>query len=140
MFIERAQQGAIAILTLNHAARRNALSLELMRELTLALKGLEHETRAVILAAEGPAFSAGHDLREMRGRSLEDYQVLFDACTDLMRMVQTIPQPVIAEVQGVATAAGCQLVAACDLAIAADTATIAIAARPLVTMDRATAG
>ena len=125
MFIERAQQGTIAILTLNHAARRNALSLELMRELTLALQGLKPETRAVILAAEGPAFSAGHDLREMRGRSLEDYRELFDVCTDLMRTVQTIPQPVIAEVQGVATAAGCQLVAACDLAIAADTATFA---------------
>ena len=125
MFIERAQQGAIAILTLNHPSRRNALSLALMRELTIALKGLEPETRAVILAAAGPAFSAGHDLREMRGRSPEDYGELFEVCTVLMRTLQTIPQPVIAEVQGVATAAGCQLVAACDLAIAADTATFA---------------
>ena len=125
MFIERAQQGAIAILTLNHASRRNALSLALMRELTLILKGLGPEARVVILAAQGPVFCAGHDLQEMRGRTLEDYQELFDVCTGLMRTVQAIPQPVIAEVQGVATAAGCQLVAACDLAIAAGTATFA---------------
>ena len=125
MFIEQAQQGSIAIFTLNHASRRNALSLALMRELTLAFEGLEPKTRAVILAAEGPAFSAGHDLQEMRDRSREDYRELFEVCTVLMRTVQTIPQPVIAEVQGVATAAGCQLVAACDLAIAADTATFA---------------
>ncbi len=125
MLIEQDQPGAVAILTLNHPARRNALSLALMRELIAALEGLSPETRVVILAAEGPAFSAGHDLQELRGRSLEDYREVFDVCTHLMMAVRAIPQPVIAEVQGVATAAGCQLVAACDLAIAADTATFA---------------
>ncbi len=125
MFIERGQQGPIAILTLNHPARRNALSLALMRELTAALRELAAADRVVILAAEGPVFSSGHDLQELRGRSEEDYREIFAACTELMLTVQAIPQPVIAEVQGVATAAGCQLVAACDLAVAADTATFA---------------
>jgi enoyl-CoA hydratase/carnithine racemase len=125
MFIEREQQGAVAILTLNHPARRNALSLALMRELIDGLKALGDGDRAVMIAATGPAFSSGHDLKELHGRSLESYRELFEVCTELMRTVQSIPQPVIAEVQGTATAAGCQLVAACDLAIAADTATFA---------------
>ncbi|MBY0505530.1 MAG: enoyl-CoA hydratase [Bryobacteraceae bacterium] len=120
-----AHPGSFTILTLNQPARRNALSLELMRALTAALRGLPATTRVVILAAEGPVFSSGHDLREMRGRSLEDYREVFAVCTGLMQAIQAIPQPVIAEVQGTATAAGCQLVAACDLAIAADTATFA---------------
>jgi enoyl-CoA hydratase/carnithine racemase len=125
MFIERTQQGPVAILTLNHPARRNALSLTLMRELQKALQALSADDRVVILAAQGPAFSSGHDLQELRGHTLDNYRELFTACSDLMLTVQSIPQPVIAEVQGIATAAGCQLVAACDLAIAADTTTFA---------------
>ena len=125
MFIEHQQQGAVSILTLNHPAKRNALSLALMRELDDALQALPAASRVVILAAEPPAFSAGHDLQELHDHPLEIYRELFATCTRLMHAVQSIPQPVIAEVSGVATAAGCQLVAACDLAIAADTATFA---------------
>lgn len=123
--IERTNQGPIAILTMNQPARRNALSLAMMRALRAALESLEPEVRVVILAAEGPVFSSGHDLKEMRGRSLDDYREIFEVCTELMLTLKRIPQPVIAEVQGMATAAGCQLVAACDLAIAADTAAFA---------------
>src|SRR6202044_912329 len=77
---------------------------------------------AIIIAASGKVFSSGHDLSEMVGRSVTDYRRLFDVCTELMAKIQSIPQPVIAQVQGVATAAGCQLVATCDLAIASDQA------------------
>jgi enoyl-CoA hydratase/carnithine racemase len=117
----------VARLTLNRPEKRNALSLALMRELTQALReiGVSSEVRAVILAANGPAFSAGHDLAEMRGRSVSEYRELFDVCAELMQTVSRIPQPVIAEVQGIATAAGCQLVAACDLAVAAEGAKFA---------------
>lgn len=123
MFIERSEQGPVTVLTLNHPARRNALSLSMMKELQSALQA--DSSRVVILAANGPAFSSGHDLQELHGHSLDSYRELFDVCTRLMQTIQSIPQPVIAEVQGIATAAGCQLVAACDLAIAADTATFA---------------
>ena len=75
--------------------------------------------RTVILAAEGRVFSSGHDLSEMVGRTVGEYRRIFDVCANLMTKVQSIPQPVIAEVQGIATAAGCQLVATCDLALAA---------------------
>ena len=111
----------VAIMTLNRPDRRNALSLALMRELMAAFRdiGKSNEVRAVILAAAGPVFSSGHDLSEMRGRAVNDYREIFDVCTELMELIQHIPQPVIAEVQGMATAAGCQLVATCDLAIAA---------------------
>lgn len=121
------QQGPAAILTLNRPQRRNALSLDLMLELIDCLDGIGRgrDARAVILAAAGKVFSSGHDLAEMAGRSLADYRRLFDVCTELMAKVQSIPQPVIAEVQGVATAAGCQLVATCDLAVAAEGATFA---------------
>jgi enoyl-CoA hydratase/carnithine racemase len=81
--------------------------------------------RAVILAAEGRVFSSGHDLSEMVGRSVSDYRELFDVCTELMALVQSIPQPVIAQVQGLATAAGCQLVATCDLVVASEAAAFA---------------
>jgi enoyl-CoA hydratase/carnithine racemase len=125
MLIQQERQGAVVILTLNHAARRNALSLAMMRELTEALRNLPEEVRVVILASQGPAFSSGHDLQEMRGCDLEACRGLFAVCAELMETIKAIPQPVIAEVQGLATAAGCQLVAACDLAVAADTATFA---------------
>ncbi len=92
-----------------------------MADLTGTLEAIRHddETRVVVIAASGPAFSAGHDLSEMvANRDAAGYRRLFDGCTLLMRAIRTIPQPVIAEVHGVATVAGCQLVAACDLAVA----------------------
>jgi enoyl-CoA hydratase/carnithine racemase len=118
------QEGAVAVITLNRPERRNALSLELMRELIAALDRIAavRGTRAVILAAAGKVFCAGHDLSEMMGRGIGEYRNVFDVCSQLMLKIQAIPQPVIAEVQGVATAAGCQLVAACDLAVAAEEA------------------
>ena len=125
--ISAGREGAIAIVTLNRPQRRNALSLALMRELTGCLDeiGRDREVRAVILAAAGKVFCSGHDLGEMTGRDINEYRRIFDVCSDLMAKVQAIPQPVIAEVQGIATAAGCQLVAACDLAIAAEDALFA---------------
>ncbi|QDO87231.1 enoyl-CoA hydratase [Ornithinimicrobium ciconiae] len=110
----------IATITLNRPEKRNALSLALMTELIEVLReiGARKDVSVVILAGAGPAFSAGHDLAEMTGRSVEDYREIFDRCCDLMEMVQSIPQPVIARVQGIATAAGCQLAATCDLVVA----------------------
>jgi len=111
-----------ARVTLNRPEKRNALSLELMQELIGALRGLgeNREVRAIVIEGAGPAFSAGHDLGEMVGRELAFYQRLFDVCTELMEQIHRVPQPVIAKVHGIATAAGCQLVAACDLAVAAE--------------------
>jgi enoyl-CoA hydratase/carnithine racemase len=116
-----------AVVTLNRPQRRNALSLELMTELIGCLDaiGRDSRVRAVILAAAGKVFCSGHDLGEMTGRTLSDYRRIFDVCTELMAKIQSIPQPVIAQVQGVATAAGCQLVASCDLAIASEEASFA---------------
>jgi enoyl-CoA hydratase/carnithine racemase len=118
------KQEPVAVVTLNRPQRRNALSLELMQELIGCLDeiGQDRAMRAVILAAAGPVFCSGHDLSEMVGRDLNEYRRIFDVCTELMTKIQSIPQPVIAEVQGVATAAGCQLVATCDLAVASETA------------------
>lgn len=115
------------VITLNRPARRNALSLELMRELIAALReaGASREVRAVILAAAGKVFSSGHDLSEMTGRTSGEYRELFDVCTELMTAIQSIPQPVIAEVHGLATAAGCQLAATCDLVLASHEAAFA---------------
>lgn len=120
--VKVAREGAVAVVTLNRAEKRNALSLELMRELIAALRsvGADAGARAVVLAAEGKVFSSGHDLSEMVGRSVVDYRELFDVCTELMALVQSIPQPVIAQVQGLATAAGCQLAATCDLVVASE--------------------
>ncbi len=117
----------IARITLNHPAKRNALSLALMRELTACLREIsaQPETRVIILAANGAAFCAGHDLREMIDRTVADYRTLFDTCVELMENLQKIPQPVIAEVHALATAAGCQLVATCDLVVASEAATFA---------------
>src|SRR6185369_4905219 len=121
------REGGIAVITLNRPARRNALSLRLMNELIdcLDATGRDHEIRAVILAAAGPVFCSGHDLSETVGRGVTDYRRLFEVCANLMEKLQSIPQPVIAEVQGIATAAGCQLVASCDLAIASEQAAFA---------------
>lgn len=118
---------AIARVTMNRPERRNALSLGLMQELTACLReiGQQRQSQAVILAGAGSAFSAGHDLSEMTNRSVNEYRQIFAACVELMTTLQSIPQPVIAEVHGIATAAGCQLVATCDLVIAAEAAKFA---------------
>ena len=119
----------IATLTLNRPRQYNALSEDMLTALQDALDEIaEDETvRVVVLAANGKAFCAGHDLKEMR--SSEDrafHQALFDRCGALMQTINQLPQPVIAKVQGIATAAGCQLVAQCDLAVAAETARFAV--------------
>jgi enoyl-CoA hydratase/carnithine racemase len=113
-----------ARITLNRPEKRNALSLELMDEVTGVLGELARETdvRAIVIEGAGPGFSGGHDLAEMVGRDLAFYQRLFDACTEMMQAIHRVPQPVIARVHGIATAAGCQLVATCDLAVASDDA------------------
>lgn len=124
----REDLGPVARLTLNSPANYNALSVEMIAALTGALTRVagEPQVRAVILAAAGKAFSAGHDLRQMQGaRQSEDagrgaYEALFEACAAMMQQIAALPQPVIAQVQGIATAAGCQLVASCDLAVAAE--------------------
>jgi enoyl-CoA hydratase/carnithine racemase len=120
-------EGGTAIVTMRRPEKRNALSLAMMRELAGALSDLggEGSVRAIILAGEGPAFSAGHDLRELRGANAAAYEEIFTQCVALMDTIENIPQPVIAEVGALATAAGCQLVAACDLAIASTQARFA---------------
>jgi enoyl-CoA hydratase/carnithine racemase len=112
--------GPVATLTMNRPRQRNALSTELMQEILAALHALRSrpDVHAVILAGEGPAFCAGHDLAELRGLDEDGYRAVFQLCSDLMMALHEQPQPVIARVHGIATAAGCQLVAACDLAIA----------------------
>ena len=141
------ERGQTARITLNRPEKRNALSLELMEQLIRALESAaaDPDTRTIVLAGAGPVFSAGHDLSEMVGRDLAFYEQLFDTCTVLMETIHRVPQPVIARVHGVATAAGCQLVAACDLAVAADTARFAtpgvkiglFCSTPMVPLSRA---
>lgn len=116
------EPGGIERITLSCPERRNALSLEMLAELRGVLLQLENDTGAgvVIIDGAGPVFSAGHDLTEMIDRDDSFYTRLFETCTEVMLAIQRIPQPVIAQVHGVATAAGCQLVAACDLAVAAE--------------------
>jgi enoyl-CoA hydratase/carnithine racemase len=120
-------EGHLAVVKLQRPERRNALSFDLMEELVACLEGIAQkpEVCVVILEAEGSVFSSGHDLQEMTGRGIDEYRRIFDVCTVLMTKIQSIPQPVIAQVQGVATAAGCQLVATCDLAVASAEATFA---------------
>jgi enoyl-CoA hydratase/carnithine racemase len=125
----REDRDGIATLTLNRPAQYNALSEELLSALQQQLDdiGADHSLRVVIIAANGKAFCPGHDLKEMR--SSEDrsfHQALFDKCSRMMLTVNRLRQPVIAQVNGVATAAGCQLVANCDLAVAADDARFAV--------------
>ncbi|MFZ0091061.1 MAG: enoyl-CoA hydratase [Solirubrobacteraceae bacterium] len=116
------RDGSAARIVLNRAEKRNALSLELMEEMIGALRDASErpDIRAIVIEGAGPAFSAGHDLSEMIGRQREFLADLFDRCSAMMQTIHEIPQPVIAKVHGIATAAGCQLVAACDLAIAAE--------------------
>lgn len=117
----------VTTITLTNPTRRNALGLELMAALTSAVSqiGSDHDTRVIVIAAEGPAFSAGHDLSEMVDRDQEFYDALFDMCCELMTALRNVRQPVIAKVDGIATAAGCQLVASCDLAVASESSTFA---------------
>jgi enoyl-CoA hydratase/carnithine racemase len=118
VLVRREPPGAYVVL--DRPEKRNALSLDLMRELLRALAelGRDADVRAIVLEGTGPAFSAGHDLGEMVGRDAAFYRELFDVCVELMQTIRRLPQPVIAKVDGIATAAGCQLVAACDLAVA----------------------
>ena len=123
LYVDVAMDGQIARVTLDNAARRNALALDVMLELTDVLREVgRSDALGVVLAANGPVFSAGHDFGDMVGAGLPDAQHLLQVCTDMMSTVQQIPQVVIARVHALATAAGCQLVASCDLAVAAETA------------------
>ena len=139
--------GEIARITMNRPEKRNALSLAHMQELTSCLKaiGESREASIVVLAGNGPAFCAGHDLSEMIGRDPDFYRHIFDVCCELMETVQAIPQPVIAMVHATATAAGCQLAATCDLIVAAEEARFAtpgvkiglFCSTPMVALSRA---
>jgi enoyl-CoA hydratase/carnithine racemase len=141
------RDGAAARITLNRPAQRNALSLQVMEEVTAALEDLARDraARVIVIDAAGPAFCAGHDLAEMVDRDLAYYQHVFDTCTVMMAAIHAAPQPVIARVHGIATAAGCQLVAACDLAVAAEEARFAtpgvkiglFCSTPMVPLSRA---
>jgi enoyl-CoA hydratase/carnithine racemase len=137
----------VAIVTMNRPAKRNALSLDLMCELDATFRAIgdDRSVRAVVLCGEGAAFSAGHDLTELIDGDLESYRTVFDACVRLMTTISAIPQPVVAEVARVATAAGCQLAATCDLVVASTEATFAtpgvriglFCSTPMVALTRA---
>jgi enoyl-CoA hydratase/carnithine racemase len=129
----REQVGSIAVLTLNRPTARNSLSEGLIAELHGALKEIHDDraVRGVVIAANGPAFSAGHDMKELtarrsdadRGRAY--FAEIMNACSAMMQAIVRLPKPVVASVQGIATAAGCQLVASCDLAVASERASFA---------------
>lgn len=113
----------IATVTMCRPQRRNSLSEDHLRELLSAFGEIaDGDSRGAVLAAEGPVFSSGHDFDDMHGRGLGEMTQLLDVCSDFMQLLQRIPQPVIAQVEGLATAAGCQLVASCDLAVAGESA------------------
>ena len=143
----RDDQDGIAWLTLNRPAARNALSAPLMSALHAALDGIEADpaTRVAVIAGAGPAFCAGHDLRELRGLDRDGVAALFTQCSAVMQRIVGLRVPVIARVHGIATAAGCQLVASCDMALAADTARFAtpgvniglFCSTPMVALSRA---
>lgn len=119
--------GPTATITLTRPERRNVLALEVLEALTATFEEVgRSEARGVVLAAEGPVFSAGHDFADMVDADLATARHLFRTCTGLMEAVQSIPQPVVARVHALATAAGCQLVATCDLAVAASSAGFAL--------------
>ena len=129
----RDQVGAIAILTLNRPNARNSLSEALIAAITAALRDIHDDTsvRAVVIAANGSAFSAGHDMKELTARRSDAdrgnayFAEIMTACSTMMQAIVHLPKPVVAAVQGIATAAGCQLVASCDLAVASDAASFA---------------
>lgn len=119
--------GPTTTITLNRPEKRNALSFDVMTELRDALRAAgESDSLAVVLAARGPVFSAGHNFGDMAGADLAAARALFTRCVEMMDAVQQIPQPVIAKVHALATAAGCQLVATCDLAVAVESAGFAL--------------
>lgn len=129
--IDVSDDSRFVTVTLDRPEKRNALSLDTMVELTSAFRWIGSSEVAarvdgVILAANGPVFSAGHNFGDMAGASLDDTTHVFEVCTEMMNTIQAIPQPVIAKVHALATAAGCQLVATCDLAVAAESAAFAI--------------
>lgn len=121
--LKRDDAAGVATLTLNMPAKLNPLSDEMLAELKAQLTDIAaSDLKCVVLAAEGKAFCAGHNLKEMQAKDAAALKDLFDRCAEVMLLIQSIPQPVIAQVQGMATAAGCQLVATCDMAIASDDA------------------
>ncbi len=124
-----AKEEKVAFIILNRPEKRNALSVELMREIIDILGRLraDRSIHVVVVKGNGPAFCAGHDMSEMVGddKNINDFRTIFGVCSEMMLMLHAIPQPVIAQVHGIATAAGCQLVAACDLAIASEDAKFA---------------
>jgi len=119
--VELTYEGNFVSITMNCPEKRNALSLKHMTELTAAFNEAgESSATGIFLAGNGPVFSAGHDFKDMAGRDLAEMRKLLKVCTILMETIQTVPQPVLARVNGIATAAGCQLVASCDLAVASE--------------------
>jgi len=128
--VRSAQEGAVVTLTLNRGERFNPLSMEMIVALQAAIDAVANDAsaRVVVLAAEGKGFCAGHDLKELRAHAQDEAfgRRLFDECGRMMLSLTRLPQPVIARVHGIATAAGCQLVSMCDLAVAADTAQFAL--------------
>jgi enoyl-CoA hydratase/carnithine racemase len=146
--LRREREGGVLRLILNRPAARNALSMALMADLIAALGDAAQDprVRVVVIAGAGPAFCAGHDLRELRADPRrESYEQVFARCSELMLAIVRLPKPVVAEVRGVATAAGCQLVATCDLALAAEDARFAtpgvniglFCSTPMVALSRA---
>ena len=124
ILVERS--GDFATITMNRPRRRNALSEEHMRELIAAFSGLgDSDVLGIVLAGNGPVFSAGHDFADVAGADLGTVRHLLRTCTELMTLIQQVPQPVVARVHGLATAAGCQLVASSDLAVASEEAAFA---------------
>lgn len=124
--LRRSDEGDTAVLTLVQPERRNTLSETALRELRHAFEEIgEGKARGVILTAEGPVFSAGHDFADM-DRDLAGMRRLLGLCGEVMQSIQALPQPVLAQVEGLATAAGCQLVASCDLAVAGESARFAV--------------
>lgn len=127
LYVDVSMEGPVATVTLDNAAKRNALALDVMLELTDVLAEIGRtDALGVVLGANGPVFSAGHNFGDMVDADLPDAQHLLQVCTDMMNTVQQIPQVVIAKVHALATAAGCQLVASCDLAVAAESAGFAL--------------
>jgi enoyl-CoA hydratase/carnithine racemase len=126
--ILRRREGAVETIVMNRPAQYNSIPAAMIGEMKVALDDIANDetVRAVVLAGAGKTFCAGHDLKEMMSNRTYDFtQELFDRCCDMMMTIQRMPQPVIARVHGMATAAGCQLVAMCDLAVAAESATFA---------------
>lgn len=141
------RDGRVTTVTMNRPDKRNALSVSHMTELIDAFRsaGEDRDCAVVVLRGRGPVFCAGHDLAEMQGRPQAEYERIFEVCTDLMGTIRAIPQPVVAAVHALATAAGCQLVATCDLVVATDEAAFAtpgvrvglFCSTPMVALSRA---